>query len=218
MSMRFLDLDHYPRRSHFAYFQSMAYPYVGLTAPMEVTELKAASQRSGGSFFLACLYAASKAANQVPALRQRIVAGRIAEFDHCDTSHTLALDDGTYCYCQMDCRMPFAAFLREGEARQAQAKTDHGIDGAGDETSHFFVSCIPWVTYTALTQPVPYPADSNPRITFGKYEQREGGLWMPVTLLAHHALVDGLHIGQFFSAFAGQISRIAAEAASASTT
>lgn len=208
MAATFLDLENYPRRDHFAYFCGMAYPYVGLTAEMDVTGLKDAAKNAGGTFFLACLYAAAKAANAVPELRQRIVEGKIAQFDHCDTSHTVLLPDGTYRYCRMDCRMPLSEFLSVGTLAQARAKQGSGIDLEADETELLFVSCIPWVRYTALVQPTPCPADSNPRITFGKYETENGTTKMPLTILAHHGLVDGAHLGRFFDYFQREVQKI----------
>ena len=84
----------------------------------------------------------------------------------------------------------------------------HGIDDAGDETELFFVSCLPWVTYTAMVQPVPCPADSNPRITFGRFREENGKSLMPLSLLAHHGLVDGLHMARFFEGFQEEIRRL----------
>ena len=201
MPMRIIDWEQYPRRSHFTYFQSLAYPYVGLTVQADVTDLSRRTREGGESFFLACLYCAARAANGVPALRQRIVPEGIGEFDHCDTSHTVALDDGTSRYCRLDCRLLYPEFQRQGRARQEAAKAAAGIAREEDEDSLLFVSCIPWVSYTAVVQPVPCPADSNPRITFGRREEENGRFRMPLTLLAHHGLVDGLHIGQFFQKF-----------------
>ena len=74
----------------------------------------------------------------------------------------------------------------------------------------FFVSCVPWISYTSMVQPVPVPADSNPRITWGKYFQQGEQTVMPVTLLAHHALVDGIHIARFYEALDREIAAIAA--------
>ena len=42
------------------------------------------------------------------------------------------------------------------------------------------------------------PADSNPRITWGKYETHGQDAILPVSLLAHHGLVDGMHIADFY--------------------
>ena len=47
---------------------------------------------------------------------------------------------------------------------------------------------------------MPAPADSNPRITWGRYTREDGRVRMPVTALCHHALVDGLHLARFYEA------------------
>ena len=40
--MKYIDLETYPRRSHYEFFKAMAYPYVGLTANVDVTNILAA--------------------------------------------------------------------------------------------------------------------------------------------------------------------------------
>ena len=89
--------------------------------------------------------------------------------------------------CGLSARSDSAA--RAGEAG--------GLDDGEDALSLIFVSTLPWLYYTDLRQPTPRPADSNPRVTWGKYRMQNGAATMPVTLLAHHALVDGVHIDRF---------------------
>ena len=65
--------------------------------------------------------------------------------------------------------------------------------------SMYFISTLPWLHYTELIQPVGGGDDSNPRITWGKFQKDfQGREQLPVTLLAHHGLVDGIHIARFF--------------------
>lgn len=200
--MKYIDLETYPRRSHFEFFSAMAYPYVGLTANMDVTRLVQAAKDRGSSPFMACLWAAANAANSVPELRQRIVDGKIAEFDHCDTAHTVALPDRTFCNCRTDCRMGFEEFLVYGRQQQDEAKTHHGfVSTKDDETDLIFVSCVPWVAFTQVIQPAPIPADCNPRIVFGKFIHDGEKVNMPLAIQCNHALVDGRHIGEFYQAF-----------------
>lgn len=200
--MKYIELETYPRRSHYEFFKAMAYPYVGLTANVDVTNILKAAKTHGGSSFLACLWVAATAANSVPELRQRIVEDRIVEFDHCDTAHTVALPDRTFCNCATDCRMSFQDFLVYGKQQQEEAKTHHGFVQPGeDETKLIFVSCVPWVAFTQVIQPAPIPADCNPRIVFGKYFQEGEKTMMPLAIQCNHALVDGRHIGEFYQAF-----------------
>lgn len=200
--MKYIDMETYPRKSHFDFFRQMAYPYVGLTANVEVTQLLRYAKARESSIFLACLWAAAQAANSVPELRQRIIGDKIAEFDHCDTAHTVALSDHTFGNCRTDCRMPLDEFLRAAGQAHAQAKLQHGfVSTQEDETSLIFVSCVPWVAFTQAIQPVPIPADCNPRIMFGKYIREGERVLMPLSIQTNHALVDGWHLGQFYEAF-----------------
>ncbi len=199
---RLIDLETFPRRSHYEFFKSYAYPYMGMTANVDITNLIAAAKARGGSPFLAYLWAAATAANSVPELRQRIVDDQIVEYDHCNTAHTVALPDGTFVNCQTDCRRSFDEFLVYGKQCQEEARKRHGFVQPGDdETRLIFVSCTPWVTFTQVIQPTPIPADSNVRIVFGKFFEQDGRKLMPVNIQANHALVDGLHVGQFYQRF-----------------
>ncbi len=40
--------------------------------------------------------------------------------------------------------------------------------------------------------------DSIPRIVMGKYKAIHNEIAMPVSVEVHHAIVDGLHVGQYF--------------------
>lgn len=200
MNYSVLDLEQYPRRAHFEYFRKMANPYVGITVEVDITDFLRDCRERGYPFFLTFLHTVSRAANAVPELRQRIMGEDIVIFDCCDTSHTVLCDDGTYSYCRLDCARPLEEFLPEAAKAHADAKLHPTLDDGDDALGLLFLSCLPWVSYTALVQPIPMPADSNPRITWGKYFSRGDRTLLPVTLLAHHALVDGIHLFAFYEA------------------
>ena len=198
----YIDMTTYPRLSHFQYFRSMAYPYVGLTANVDVTNLINRARALGGSTFHAVLWAVSQAANAVPQLRQRIEGDNIIEFDHCLVGHTVALEDGTFCNCTTDCRRSLEEFLPYARREQDEAKKHHGfVNTDEDETGMIFTSCVPWVAFTQCIQPAPIPADCNPRIVMGKYIHEGDRVLMPLHIQCNHALVDGLHIARFYQAF-----------------
>lgn len=212
MSYKEINMDEYPRRAHFDYFRSLAYPYVGLTAEVDVSRLIRLLKSRGLPVFLPLLYCVTRAANSVPEFRQRIRGDIIIEYDYSEASYTLALENGLYCYCSPKSRLPFQDFLshaREAERRAAEAPSI--AEDEAEAESLLFISCIPWISQTALVQPVPFPADSNPRITWGKYLERGGRLYLPLSLLCHHALIDGLHIASFYSALDTEITRLCDE-------
>ena len=149
-----------------------------MTVSVEITHFLESVQEKGSPFFLSFLYCVSRAANQVPELRQRIWKGEIIEYQNCPTSHTVALPDGTYCYCMLRSEKPFQEYLPEAVQAQEAAKRRQSLEDGTEEESLplLFVSSLPWITYDGIVQPTPSPADSNPRITWGVTAGRNTGL------------------------------------------
>lgn len=208
MGFRHLDLDSYKRKNHFEYFNSLAFPYVGITVQVDITSFLAVVKERNLPFFLSFCYCAAKSANLVPEFRQRIRNGRIIEYDHCKTSHTVALEDGTYCFCTLDSGMEFMDYLPYAVQTQENAK-NRIASNHDDSEELIFISSLPWISYTAMMNPVPVPADSHPRITWGKFTEQDSKVLIPVSVLCNHALVDGLHISHFFSYLECQIEEFA---------
>ena len=198
MKKKRLDMEKYPRKEHFRYFIKMAYPYVGITVNVDITNWTKKRKEAGNPFFLSFLYEVIHAANAVPEMRQRIYEDGIIEFENCKASYTVALDNGTYCYCSVSGNRSLEEFLVDAKKEQENAKKNPSLLDGEEGLSLLFISSLPWITYTAMVQPVPCPADSNPRITWGKYFEQEDRILIPVTLLCHHALVDGIHMNMFY--------------------
>ena len=210
--MKRIDMATYPRREHFNHFVGMAYPYVGVTVEVDVTDLLALCREKGYFFYLMVLHAVALAADEVPEFRRRIEGDGIVEYDTCPTSHTELKPDGTYAYCTLHHHMPLADYLAKAEAARAAARENGSIAEEDDVQSMYFISTLPWLHYTQLVQPVACGEESNPRITWGKYQPDAAGrMMMPLSVLVHHALADGLHIAQFYEVFDRVTARLCKE-------
>ncbi len=208
---RVVDMTDDPRRAQFDYFRGMADPYFSVTVPCDITPLRAAVEANKLPFFLTLLHCAVNAANDVPQLRRRIRDGAVVEYDRCLSSHTVALENGSYCYCTLDCTKPLAEFLPYAETAVARAVAAPALDDGDDPDELFFVSSLPWLRFTALTLPVPNPPDSNVRLTFGKFYEQDGKTLLPLDIKVNHALADGRHIAAFFDAFAQRMEALSAD-------
>jgi chloramphenicol O-acetyltransferase type A len=63
-------------------------------------------------------------------------------------------------------------------------------------------SALPWLDFTSLSHARMFSLpDSCPRISFGKMTEKGGGRSMPVAIHVNHALVDGIHVGQYVDRF-----------------
>jgi chloramphenicol O-acetyltransferase type A len=198
----------YPRKAHFEYFLDLGYPYTGVTVMIDITRFLNCVREEKRPFFLSFLYYVGQAANEVPQLRQRIAGKGIVEYNNCQTSHTVMKADQTFAYCQLACNQEFSKFLPYAKQRQEEVKRNGTIEKESQQSdSYLFVSCLPWLHYSALTQATPIPADSNPRISWGRYEPYGPKCLMPVSLQVHHGLVDGIHISTFYEKLQNYIMR-----------
>ena len=194
-----IDLETFPRRNHFEHFRSMQYPYVGVTNDVDVTELVRFCKSYHYSFYLTFLHLAALAADDIREFRQRIHNKGIVEYTQCPTSHIELLDNGTYCYCTLHHHLPLNEYIEYAENVRKLSREKGSIEEEDAVESMYFISSLPWLHYTSLIQPVAGGEDSNPRITWGKFQNDHNGkVQMPVTVLAHHGLVDGIHIAQFY--------------------
>lgn len=200
--VRQIDLSNDPRRAQFDYFRNFRDPYVSVTVPVDITRLR----ECGTPLFLSYLWCAIRAANAVPELRRRIDGDRVVEYDRCLSSHTVALPNGSYCYCTLDCEKPFDEFLPYAQAETERAKRAASLTDGADAAQLFFVTALPWLPFSSLSLPVPEPPDSNVRISFGGITEQTGRSLLPVNLAAHHALADGIHLSRFFAAMQERIA------------
>ncbi len=77
---------------------------------------------------------------------------------------------------------------------------------SGQRDDVAYLSCLPWLDYTALDNALPGPDDCIPRVSWGRFhEDSPAAGRMAMTLQVHHALVDGLHAGGFFTAVQGAL-------------
>lgn len=204
-----IDMETYPRKAHFDYFCSLSNPYVGVTVQVDVTQLVAFCKREGCSFYLTMIHLAALAADGVKEFRQRISNGGIVEFAHCPTSHTELLEDDTYCYCTLRHDMPWEAYLPYAEKQREKSRQESSLEENDTVLSEYFISAVPWLHYTDIFQPTSSGEQSNPRITWGKFEaDAQGKLRLPVTVLVHHALADGLHLSRFYANLETEIQKL----------
>lgn len=205
---RKLDLSTWKRRPHFELYHKMAQPFFNVCAAVDVTKIWEQSRRDPSiSFTLASLYIGSRAANSVEALRMRIRGNEVWIHDVVHFGTTVIRPDDTFAFARVEHHDSFEDFARDGRKVLERARTSTGLvipQGDDDEIYH---SILPWVHFTAFSNPIGGKADSFPRIVYGKVETTGDRRMMPVGVEVHHALVDGYHVGKFFEAFQGELDR-----------
>ncbi len=197
----YLDLETWVRREHFEFFRKYEQPFFNITAHLDATALWERSRADESlSFSIGYHYCALKVANDIESFRHRIRDDGVWVCDRIHGGTTVLLEDKTFTFCYFDFEPDFALFQAGARASFDEARsgtTPFDPKDERDDLIHF--TALPWVAFTGVQHPRrPIPGDSVPKIAFGKCHEVDGAFRLPVAIDVHHALVDGLQVGDFF--------------------
>jgi chloramphenicol O-acetyltransferase type A len=202
--LRRIDLTTWPRASTYRLYKDMGAPHLGITADVDMTALLETCQREQTSLFARTMHALVSAANQIPALRQRMRvedgSDRVVEHEVVDPAFTVGVEGGLFNFATVpmtDDPGTFDEAVAKASAKQRHNDILEPFEGVRDDV--LYLSCLPWVHFRSMTHPVHTDRpDSVPRIAWGRYRLEGGIATLPVNIQVHHALVDGSHLGAFF--------------------
>lgn len=199
---REINLGSWKRVRHLALYERSAYPYVGVSANLEITHLLEICRARDLNFFSAFLFVAMQAMNRVENFRYRIADGGVRLYDRIDPSFTVFDPDDElfyFAYAPL-CPKPALFYQRVEEAKQS-ALREKCL--SGNELDVVHISCLPWFGFYDIIQPLTLDGgapSSVPKLMWGKFETAGGKTTIPFSVTAHHGLVDGFHIGRLFAA------------------
>ena len=202
--MTIIDKETWPRREVYDFFAGMSHPFYSLTFPVDVTSLRDWCKRAGVSFYPAMVYGVTKAMERVEAFRCKERAGQIIRVDRLVPSFTdLHPGSETFHIVTLEAGEDPAAFCRRAKAKSA-AQTAFLCGGDWLEEELVYFSCLPWFPLTAATNERDLdPADSIPRVTWGRWQEDAGRTTLHLSLELSHRLLDGAHVGQFYRELCG---------------
>lgn len=198
-TMTRIDLNTWKRRKHFAFFNAMDYPHFNLTANVDITDLHAFAKKNSYSLFRCILYLTVRAANEIEEFRLRIRGEQVVLHEQAHPSYTSMTDQDVFSFTDVAFDTDPLQFFANCDAGEAKVKQEASLEDDEHRDDYFFITSIPWVHFTSFVHPVHISGvDSVPRISWGKYLWINERLQLPLSMQAHHALVDGAHTGQFF--------------------
>lgn len=133
----------------------------------------------------------------------------VVAHDMVTLSMTVPTDAGSFGYAYVPYVADFGAF--EAQAAALIGKVAKGgvlQANSGERDDLAYLSCMPWLDYTAINNALPGPDDCIPRVTWGKFVERDGRWDMAMTLEVHHALVDGAQVGAYFAAVQAALDQL----------
>jgi chloramphenicol O-acetyltransferase type A len=198
--MRTVDLQTWTRYEHFKKFLAFDHPHFGMCANIDLTKFYPIVKQSGHSISVAIVYVLARAANEIPEFRYRIRGEEVVEHDVVHPSFTVLSTDDRFGFCMVDYSEDFSGFALRAAERIASVKQNPTLKDPPGHDNLLFMTALPWVSFTSFNHPMHLnPADSVPRFAWGKFFKESKHLKMPLEVQAHHALMDGIHMGRFYT-------------------
>jgi len=197
-----LDLDTWIRKEHFRFFKQFDEPFYGVTVAMDCTAAYAFAKEKKVSFFLYTMYLALTAAQKIKEFTYRIEGDEVFIHDQIDGGSTVGRGNDTFGFGSFPYSPSFDEFIVTANKEVEEVQKTNDLVRS-DATNIIRFSSLPWIDFTSISHARIFGIeDSCPKISFGKITVHENGKRsMPVSIHVHHALVDGLHVGQFIDRF-----------------
>ena len=198
---RKINLETWERRAAFHFFRDFTEPYHGVCLRVDCTATYRYAKQHQLSVFLSLLHRSLVAAHQVENFRTRIVDGTVWLYEQINGGSAVGRPNGTIGMGHYQFRTRIDEFVREAAIELDRVRQRDDIERY-PEANLIRYSVLPWFDFTSISHARDFShADSAPRITFGKITEAHERRTMPVSIHAHHALADGLHVAQFVDKF-----------------
>lgn len=190
-----IDINNWKRAMHCMVFRNAVEPQYCISLELDVTNFCDYIKRRNLSFTYSFVYIVTKCANEIEEFRYRFKDGDIILYDSIDTSFTY-LDKETELFKVVTVPMQDSLEEYVKLAKKTQEDQKEYFTGPlGNDVYQF--SGLPWISFTHVSHTNSGKKDNaTPLFDWGKYTKRNGRLYLPFEIQAHHSFIDGLHMGR----------------------
>lgn len=197
-----LNISNWDRKEHYYFFKDFEEPFFGVTVNIDCTKAYRLCKEQGYSFFLYYLHKSLVAVNRIDAFRYRIEDDAVCVYDVIHSTTTVLKPDNTFGFAYLQYEEEYELFEKNArnkiEATKKRAEIECGTNG--EDVIHY--STLPWLHFTSVTHARMFSRkNSCPKITFGKMIELHDQKIMPVSIVAHHALMNSFSVGEYVGLF-----------------
>jgi len=195
-----IDFGNWARKRHYETFLHHEYPFIGITSELDISEWDKKRKQANRKFFPAFMHSVSLAMNDIENFRYRIKDGKVMLYEKTDPNFVVFDDkEELFYFAGLEMIDDPVEFDQRTEKAKQFALENKVLNSKSYHEGAFFVSCTPWFSFTDVLQPMRLSeSDTIPRILWGKIKHDRNKTTIPFSITAHHALVDGFHIGKLF--------------------
>jgi len=198
------------RQGQLALFGGYDLPVLNVTAECRSRDFVAPAKALGLPPFALLLYALAKASLEVENFRYRLQDGDVQVVTRLTASYTLLDRNENLNFSNVPFDADWRVFLERYLAEREVARHSSLLEAAPLPNRDFiFVTCLPWLRFTSIQHPIARLGDTSiPSFAAGRFERSAGEVTFPLSVQAHHGLVDGLHIHRLMACVEGELAQL----------
>ena len=199
--MKEIDINTWYRKDYFLFYKSFTCSLFNLSIETDATVAFKYCKKNNISFFIFCLYAFLKAANEVPQFRHRLIGDKVFDTENLTATTPIMLpNDENHQFTMVNCPYvdSFEEFSAQTKNKIAHAKS--GVTPDKDSQIHeglICLNCMPWFSFTGGAHAFLDPHQTMTIINWGKIKENGNKLILPYFMQLNHMFIDGYHVGQF---------------------
>lgn len=147
------------------------------------------------------IHASTYVANEIVNFRYRIRDDKVVLHDKLNPSFTdlNGGEDDLFKLVTVDMKDNILEFVNYAKEKSQSQNDYFPLEEVVGKDNFVYITCIPWVSFTHISHTFSFNKnDSVPRISWGKYFSENNNVLLPFSVQVNHALVDGVHVGEYF--------------------
>ncbi|MHC5227532.1 CatA-like O-acetyltransferase [Enterococcus sp. LJL99] len=208
-----IDQETWNRKEHFDFFsEGTGLPLYDITTQIDVTHFYQYVKHMDISFYYGLIYATTKIMNRIENFRYKIRENEVVILDHLLPSFTdLKAQSELFHIVTFDFKGSMKEFSDEAK-KISENQTVYFCKTNFPQDTMIQFSCLPWFSFTNLGNELSLDRDDSiPKVTWGKFEQKDDRLWLPYSVQVNHRLVDGYHLGQLINQLQSYLDELVIE-------
>lgn len=204
-----IEIENWNRNKLYSFFKDFEEPMFGVCVNVDCTKVFYASKENKRSLFLAYLHKSLIAVNSIQAFKYRIEDEEVFVYDKIHASTTILKPDNTFGFADIEYTEDYVVFEKEAKEiiNSVHNSKELHSNKFGQAVIHY--SAVPWVHFTSMSHARKYSIKcSCPKISFGKILNVNERIIMPVSIHGHHALMDGITIGEYIDLFQTKLDNL----------
>jgi chloramphenicol O-acetyltransferase type A len=191
----------FTRQSQLDHYGAYDLPVVNVTAECRCRDFVTPAKARGWPPFALLLYGIARATLEVENFRFRIVDGAATRLERLTVGYTVIGVGDNLNFSSFPFDPEWPVFLERYLTDRDIARNAQELRAAPLESrDYIFVTCLPWLRFSSIQHPIGNLADTSiPSIAVGRFDLADGQVRFPMSVQAHHGLVDGLHIQRLFA-------------------